>query len=208
MRGDSIRDLYAKTLALMGLGVLAATGALVDYWPSGVALPRVESGFVPPDVALALAVPEDALQPWVVRATADTPLDRHDRPVLGIGSVSLASFIRNTSDVQWAGPYADAAEPVAPAVPASLAVVAAHDATSAPFGEELSLSEPVTWRAEPVFVAATAPVALADADDGGLISDVMRVTKSSLVLTGRKTGASIVGAFRAVGGAVRKALPN
>ena len=39
MRGDSVRDFYAKTLALLGLGMLAGTGALVDYWPAGVDVP-------------------------------------------------------------------------------------------------------------------------------------------------------------------------
>src|SRR5690606_234841 len=39
VRGDSRRDLYAKTLALCGLGLLAGTGALVDYWPVGMKLP-------------------------------------------------------------------------------------------------------------------------------------------------------------------------
>ncbi len=55
---------------------------------------------------------------------------------------------------------------------------------------------------------SSAPVALSEADDHGLIAGVVKATKSSLVLTGRKTGASIMGAFRVVSGAVRKALPN
>ena len=70
MRGDSIRDLYAKTLALLGLGVLAGTGALVDYWPSGVRLPAVESSFVQPELSLALAVPtEDPIKRPVKRSS-------------------------------------------------------------------------------------------------------------------------------------------
>ena len=43
MRGDSLRDLYAKTLALFGLALLAGVGALVDYWPASGALPVVAS---------------------------------------------------------------------------------------------------------------------------------------------------------------------
>jgi hypothetical protein len=50
VRGDSLRDLYAKTLALLGLGLLAGVGALVDYWPVGVGAPQV--------AAAGLAVPE------------------------------------------------------------------------------------------------------------------------------------------------------
>jgi hypothetical protein len=43
VRGDSLRDFYAKTLAVLGLGVLAATGAAVDYWPVGEEWPSVSA---------------------------------------------------------------------------------------------------------------------------------------------------------------------
>jgi hypothetical protein len=48
VRGDSLRDLYAKALALLGLGLLGAAGALVDYWPVPSALPAVASASVLP----------------------------------------------------------------------------------------------------------------------------------------------------------------
>jgi hypothetical protein len=48
VRGDSLRDLYAKALALLGLGLLGAAGALVDYWPVRSALPAVASALVLP----------------------------------------------------------------------------------------------------------------------------------------------------------------
>jgi hypothetical protein len=41
VRGDSLRDFYAKTLAVAGLGLLAGAGAIVDYWPVGGPLPAV-----------------------------------------------------------------------------------------------------------------------------------------------------------------------
>ena len=56
MRGDSLRDLYAKTLALFGLALLAGVGALVDYWPAPVALPAVASPAVRPVPAALPAV--------------------------------------------------------------------------------------------------------------------------------------------------------
>ena len=43
MRGDSLRDFYAKTLAVVGLGLLAAAGAIVDYWPVNGEWPSVSA---------------------------------------------------------------------------------------------------------------------------------------------------------------------
>lgn len=39
MRGDSLRDFYAKSLALVGLGMLGVVGAAVDNWPSAMTVP-------------------------------------------------------------------------------------------------------------------------------------------------------------------------
>lgn len=52
MRGDSLRDLYAKALALLGLGLLGAAGALVNYWPVRGDLPVVASALVVPDPSI------------------------------------------------------------------------------------------------------------------------------------------------------------
>jgi hypothetical protein len=62
VRGDSIRDLYAKTLALVGLALLGAIGALVDYWPAGGAQPPaigVDAALRGP--AAPAAIPVDTL---------------------------------------------------------------------------------------------------------------------------------------------------
>ena len=84
----------------------------------------------------------------------------------------------------------------------------AQQDSSATLGQEVSLSEPATYWTDAPLTMSSAPVALSAAEDPGVIAGVVRATKSSLVVTGRKTGASIVGAFRAVSGAVKKALPN
>ena len=94
MRGDSIRDLYAKTLALLGLGVLAGTGALVDYWPSGVRLPAVESGFTQPEFSLALAIPDQ--EPEVRLASARPRL--HRQP-MALPVIDLATLIPGTTEL-------------------------------------------------------------------------------------------------------------
>jgi len=69
MRGDSLRDFYAKSIALLGLGLLGGIGAAVDYWPTGVNAPSAVgldlriAGAGPlqagswPDVDVATALP-------------------------------------------------------------------------------------------------------------------------------------------------------
>ena len=207
MRGDSIRDLYAKTLALLGLGVLAGTGALVDYWPSGVRLPVIESALGQPQLSLAVAVPEDAFQTDLsiapVSSSRPTLRRRIDSP-----AIDLATFIPDTSLPVFGDAGTDVVPTVAASRPVALVPVAFAPQDAASLGEEVTLSEPPATLVESTLALSTAPVALAVADDGSMLSGVMRATKSSLVVTGRKTGASIVGAFRAVSGAVKKAIPN
>jgi hypothetical protein len=83
VRGDSLRDLYAKTLALFGLALLAGVGALVDYWPASGALPVVASpmpGPVPvrlPDLA---SIDVDTLKRAAAAPTA--PRAARPRPAL------------------------------------------------------------------------------------------------------------------------------
>ena len=71
MRGDSLRDLYAKALALLGLGLLGVAGALVDYWPVQGELPTVASILDLPAPLTVPGPPEFAsAQPSVTRTAA------------------------------------------------------------------------------------------------------------------------------------------
>jgi hypothetical protein len=209
MRGDSIRDLYAKTLALLGLGVLAGTGALVDYWPSGVRLPAVQSGLAQPELMLALAVPDPELQSIV--SVPPAPSSERRRLVVHPSIERSAVIPEFVVPEPFESIDGDVIQTASLSRPAALVPVAFADRDYAgPLGEEVALSEPVPsfdWPQSPLPLSS-APVALAAADNHGVLAGVVKVTKSSLVLTGRKTGASIVGAFRAVSGAVKKALPN
>lgn len=75
MRGDSLRDFYAKTLAVVGLGLLAGAGAIVDYWPIGGPLPAV-SRVAGLDVRTPVVLPgaPDSIPAPIIRAAAPRPI--------------------------------------------------------------------------------------------------------------------------------------
>jgi len=56
VRGDSLQDLYAKIAAVLGLGLLALSGAVVDYWPVGTPLPAIAPALPRPAPAVARGV--------------------------------------------------------------------------------------------------------------------------------------------------------
>jgi hypothetical protein len=75
VRGDSLRDLYAKALALLGLGLLGAAGALVDYWPVRSDIPQVASVLALPP---ALAIPTVSSTSFTIEQSTQA---RHVRAV-------------------------------------------------------------------------------------------------------------------------------
>jgi hypothetical protein len=207
MRGDSIRDLYAKTLALVGLGVLAGTGALVDYWPSGVQLPAVESVLPRAEIARSLPVARfdrPAVRPVAVaqvRSSRTAP--RAVAPIAedtasGTPEPSLvpADVLASASELEQ--------RPVARFIPISFSA----DEDEALHGEEVSLSDPAFFRPTSTLALSAPAVVLSDDDSDGRITGVVKRTGTTLVRGSRKTGASIWEMVRVVGGAVRKALPN
>jgi hypothetical protein len=205
VRGDSLRDLYAKTLALLGLGVLAGAGALVDYWPVGVRLPDASVTLTLPPVAMALPVPDRA-----PRSLASVP-----------DQVVPASFVRRelVDDTLDARPDAatlpiatmadlGVGRPVGLRAPAVLHASIVSSVSTRPFDDVLAavaeydgglvddalFSEPVPYNG--------------DDDTDGFLTAAFKKTGTSIVRTSVKTGASVFDAFRFVGGAVRRALPN
>jgi len=201
MRGDSVRDLYAKTLALLGLGMLAGTGALVDYWPaSNVAMPVAEPVLAAPEVAWATP-PAAPVLPAL--------------PVLAVGPIA-AQMARISPPVSVA-----AAPPMLSVTPAA-AFVAEQVALATPPQDVLT---PVSWTDSPQHTEVALsdvdefqPVATAkthvamngsggDEDDWWITAAAKR-TGSSIARTGVWTGASVVDLFRAVNRVVRRALPN
>lgn len=198
VRGDSRRDLYSKTLALCGLGVLAGAGALVDYWPVGIRFPAAapvvqdpltRAAPLPVPVPFPLPLPNTVAavdQPLIERAalrpdSATWPLE----PL----PVTTARLDIGTS----AGIHAMLPPP---------ALVHVRHEVPLFDGPTVMLDAPA-----PVQVADHAILA-DDAESSGFISTAFRWTGSSIVRTGAKTGASLADAVRVVGSVVRRALPN
>jgi hypothetical protein len=204
MRGDSLRDLYAKVIAVVGLGVLAGAGALVDYWPSGGLLPRVATearnlrlaGPLPVPAVMSVAArpaPRTArIQPVTdTNATSLTPPATHQTAT---HPTTLASLpVAHRIDLAKSTAVALAAPPPAPAA-----------TTSAPQDEPFNAATGSAFSDLPVRFAP--PAAIAESD--GFIVGAAKKTRDSIVGAGRKTGASIFDAFRFVGGKMKKALPG
>jgi hypothetical protein len=190
VRGDSLRDLYAKTLAVIGLALLAGAGAIVDYWPVPAPVPRVDSPRLPAPSSPSLAqrldqrIPAPKMQaPVVVRGTIHAK------------NVGSARFLTATPAV-----VAQMSLPPAP-IPVPQASWALMDTESM---SQLMAQTPeliaVAWQAAPT----TTPAAT---DQPGFIGGALRKTKDSIVKTGAVTGATIADAVRGVGRAFKKVSP-
>ena len=203
MRGDSLRDFYAKTLAVLGLGLIAGAGAIVDYWPAEMRLPATTSPSIarltPPPLVQDLnqQVPE----PTLVAARAPQPLvnTRNVRwpafaakPHATVAAVRPATFTPTPSD---------------PAAPSATEALVAHP------GVPVSYAAPISEWAPEMFVASRlAPEQLdmwasGSTEPTGFIGGALKKTKDSLVKTGAVTSASLGNAVRGVVGAFKKVSP-
>lgn len=197
MRGDSLQDLYAKALALLGLGVLAGTGALVDYWPVGIHMPVAASALTQPSAPQALSLP-DLVSPA-----------RTSNRTLG-GRLMLARY-----DAVRALPV-EVSSDAEVGQPLSLVDPIAHVATAESRADDVELRsvfatpDLTSLTDENLEAMASAPVAAAaeEAASDGFFTGAFKKTGTSIVRSGVKTGTSIVDAMRVVGEAVRRALPN
>ena len=206
MRGDSLRDLYAKTLALFGLALLAGVGALVDYWPASGALPVVASptpGPVPvrlPDLA---SIDIDTLKraaaaPTAPRAALPRPALVRRVPVNRPVDVALHALplVPVVDDI----PVTDAVTLGEPPLPAAVTPVVA---TRLP-APEIELP--------PAHVPGFGPSQAGSAGDGSAdgffdnATSAFKKTGESIVNTTVKTGSSIIKAFGLVGGAFKKVI--
>jgi hypothetical protein len=195
VRGDWRQDFYAKSLALVGLGVLAGIGALVDYWPAQLDVPEVAALVMHPAAPKPLAV--GALPAIHVTLNTDVPVapaPRAARPAarhaLAVAAVS-GDFAGVTSVV-----------PISPAPPPStleMAPAAASTIAAAP----IALSEPPAPSVLPG-LSALVPEEPPAESSGNFLASAFRKTGSSIVAVGVKTGESIAGAFGLFGRVVTK----
>lgn len=196
MRGDSLRDLYAKVLAIVGLGMLAGVGALVDYWPMATGTPTLVAGprFLPalPALTLAGTVPMPALA-TVARAERSVP--------------TLAAAVPTPESIIAVSASGELplGEPLTLGAPPDPAVVAVP-ATEAPAAQiELpTLPAPTA----PLIPFDTAPrLANSNQSEPGFLMGALKKTGAGIVKTGAVTGASIVDAFKGVVGVFKKVSP-
>jgi hypothetical protein len=202
VRGDSLRDFYAKTLAVLGQGLIPGAGAIVDYWPTGIRLPAATSPSiarltVPPLVQnLNQQVPAPTL---VVSRESVHPMNaQHVRwPAFTARSQGAVSILRPAAfkPAPSAAPVPPAAEPVVaqPSVP-------------------VSYTTPVSEFAPDMLASSRLSAEQLDAPGGppsptGFIGGALKRTKDSLAKTGAVTSASLGNAVRGVVGAFKKVSP-
>ena len=211
MRGDSLRDLYAKVLALCGLALLAGTGALVDYWPVEEPLPKVPSNSI--DLRASLPVPQDfdrghvaVLMPRTV--PRPSPAIRHE-PATTTAQPALPEPLEVTTFSReiFRGATVDLVPPPLPELDVTpvAALVPPAPAVEVPIPAGPSL-------------AVTIPPTTPTHDEDGFITGALKKTGAvatasiartgdAIVRTGAVAGASIVDAFKGLAGAVKKVSP-
>lgn len=179
-------------MALLGLGLLAGTGALVDYWPTRGQMPLVApfgrvllAATSHPDPLLIVVPPPAATR----RAPAPTSAGPGPVPVLLVSAAPRVGGV----PVALVAPRV---EPVADPVVEPVAVLA----SATTVGASLILPPLAT----PRHTASWST----DSDDGGFLPGAVRRTGASILRTSARAGASVFDAFRSLGGAVKRALPN
>ena len=202
MRGDSLRDLYAKALALFGLALLAAAGALFDYWPLTNEVPTVARLRLQPAAAPSVPLPlESELSP-AIALTAE----RGVRPTRSLPAAPVPVALTEEPTPFVATIVASAAPVrIAFGTRVSLASIDVPSTDEVPLTATRAVEPPDEVVLEMVPLMAPAP----GTDDGsavGFVTGALKKTGQSIARTGARTGASIRDALVSFGGAFRKIL--
>jgi hypothetical protein len=204
VRGDSLRDFYAKTLAVLGLGLIAGAGAIVDYWPTGMRLPATTS---------------PALTRLIVPPLTQDLNQQVPEPVV-VAARETQQHLVSARRMPWPA-FAPKPQATVAAVRPAVFTPAATEAATVPSAEtgvaspsvSVSYTIPVNEWASEMFVASRLAPEQLDAWAGGppeptgFIGGALKKTKDSLVKTGAVTSASLGNAVRGVVGAFKKVSP-
>jgi hypothetical protein len=189
VRGDSLRDFYAKTFAVVGLGLLAGAGALIDNWPS--------SGSVPDAAPLA------SFQPQTPSASSVAP-----QPEIVAPRRKPARLVRRAPVAP--APISVVEEPSnVPVIDLTLSVTAAGGGPAPEPLPEPGLgvlhvdSGVPAWLMTPVASLDPAPLMEPAGDWRGFITGAIRKTRASL----RDARTGIRDALAGFVGAVRRVSP-
>jgi len=203
MRGDSIRDLYAKAFALVGLSLLAGAGAIVDYWPVSGDVPRVTAApnRLPSVARTPLAANAGIAAPAVAPVTQIAMRSADVTPDAVSTSSAPELFVSMPAAPSAVGPAVGLTIPTIPAmIPAPVQDAPASD---------VELSQlPSTWARERSN-GSIGPALLASGQqvEDGFFSGALKKTRDSIMKTSAATGASIADAFRGVANAFKKVSP-
>ena len=202
--------MYAKTLALLGLAVLAGVGALVDYWPVGLTFPATQAPALLPDPVDRTLLAREPIEVVPVVAWAGLPA-RERAAALKITSrqaqaeppAFLTAETAATSGALVPEPVLFVADDALAAASSPARIIAATPDQAVTLDHALA-----DEAAAPAPMRASVAAASGGDDGDGLITGAFKKTGSSIVKTGARTGASIVDAMRVVSGVVRRALPT
>lgn len=204
MRGDSVRDLYAKALALFGLSLLAGAGAIVDYWPVSGAVPRV--------IGAPNRLPSVARLPLAAGVGVAAPALRHVAQSAALHAAAVTPDIVSTPETSQlfvsmpVEPKMPIGQPVGLTIP-TIPVMIPAPANDAPASEVELAQLPVTWARERTNGSIGPSLLTSQQVDDGFFSGALKKTRDSLMKTGAATGASIADAFRGVANAFKKVSP-
>ena len=185
MRGDSLRDFYAKTLAVLGLGLLAGAGAIVDYWPVNEEMPTI------PAVSGLTAAAPVLVRNLSIEIPA--PEIRAARP----HHMGPADFIASTAEFQS----------MDVAAPPTIAIAIALESTPLPADFISMMPMPVNASDESLDLdAPPLPDGMTE-ESRRLFGDTLRRTKAHIAAARGLFNDAMSNAMNSVAGAFRKMSP-